>query len=287
MHAAQTIQVPRLAGLSHQDFAKQYLRLLLPVILTDALTHWRALSKWTPEFFQREYGTVLIQVDGQQLSMAEFIDKVLASSLENPAPYLHNYLLEDHLPELLADIDPLPRYTRPNWFESPLFPSRDTYTFIELYIGGRGAQFPQLHYDGWHSHAYLMQIQGIKEYVFYSPDQTLFLYPKPGRERNLSLINDLENPDFSRFPLFAQAQPIRCELHPGEMLFVPAGWWHSARILQTSITVSVNSVNAVNWRDFVRDYCETKAVSASRLRNLLIPPYLYMLGLLGPFLDML
>jgi len=155
--------------------------------------------------------------------MAEFIGEVLASSPENPAPYLHNYLLEDYLPELLADIDPPPQCTRPNWFESRMFPSKRSYTFVELYIGGRGARFPQLHYDGWHTHAYLMQLQGVKEYVFYSPQQAPFLYAKPGRERNKSLVDDVENPDLDRFPLFAQAQPVHCELHPGETLFVPAG----------------------------------------------------------------
>jgi hypothetical protein len=288
MQASPTIQVPRLAELSHQDFVKSYLLPLRPVILTDALSQWRALEKWTPEFFRQQYGAVPLEVDGQKMFMAEFIDKVLASSSENPAPYLHNYLLEDYLPELLADVKPLPQYTRPNWFESRFFPSRTNFTFIELYVGGKGAQFPFLHYDGWHTHAYLMQLQGVKEYVFYAPDQTPFLYPKPGRERNKSLVNDVENPDFDKFPLFAQAQPIRCELHPGEMLFVPAGWWHTARIVQPSITVSVNSVNAANWHDFVSDYCETKtATSSRRLRNFLVRSYLMVLGLLGPVLDML
>ena len=53
-------------------------------------------------------------------------------------------------------------------------------TSIELYIGGAGATFPTLHFDNLHTHAFLMQLYGSKEYVFYSPDQAAWLYPKSG-----------------------------------------------------------------------------------------------------------
>ena len=52
---------------------------------------------------------------------------------------------------------------------------------------------------------------------------------------------------------------MRFPLHPGETLFVPAGWWHTARILSPSVTVSINSVNRANSAAFRRDYCEALA----------------------------
>jgi hypothetical protein len=127
-------------------------------------------------------------------------------------------------------------------------------TFIEAYIGGAGASFPMLHYDGVHTHAFLMQIEGVKEYIALPPNQEPFVYPRAGRWRNQSCV-DVGNPDFERHPLFAYATGSRFELHPGETLFVPAGWWHTARILTPSITVSTNCVNAANWSSFVDDYC--------------------------------
>ena len=36
---------------------------------------------------------------------------------------------------------------------------------------------------------------------------------------------------------------------------MPSGWWHTARILSPSVTVSVNGVNRANARSFRRDYC--------------------------------
>jgi ribosomal protein L16 Arg81 hydroxylase len=91
------------------------------------------------------------------------------------------------------------------------------------------------------------------------------VYPREGRDVNKSLVNDAVDPDLSKFPLFAKAQGVRFQLHPGETLFVPAGWWHTARILSPSVTVSINGVNRANGRDFRRDYCENLA-RRSRLR---------------------
>lgn len=279
--------VPRLTGLSHDAFIQDYIMQLRPAILTDATRHWAALGKWTPEFFRHNFPKLELHIDGRDYRMEDFINLVLASTAERPAPYLTNYLLEKHLPELLPDIFPLPHCTQPNWFESRWFPSRDNYTFVELYIGGTGGKFPVLHYDGWHTHAYLMQLYGVKQYIFFPPEQSHLLYRREGCGRNASSVNDVEAPDLSTFPLFAQATPIRCELHPGETLFAPAGWWHTARILSPSVTVSVNSANAANWRDFVYDYCESIYETQSRLRSSLLKPYLHMFGLVTSLLGTL
>ena len=155
---------------------------------------------------------------------------------------------------------------------------------VEAYIGGGGARFPILHFDNLHTHAFLMQLYGTKEYLAFRPQQSRFLYPLTGIEANKSGIPDLENVDLSRFPLYAQAEGERFELHPGETLFVPAGWWHTARILSTSITVSINGVSAANWSDFRRDYCRT-FVRSSSLKDGLIASYLAVLGVLLSLLD--
>ena len=93
----------------------------------------------------------------------------------------------------------------------------------------------------------------MKEYLVFPPDQSRCFYPRANNAGATS-IPDIENVDLSRFPLFSQAEGSRFELHPGETLFVPGGWWHTARILTTAITVSINGVSAVKWPDFQRDY---------------------------------
>jgi hypothetical protein len=283
MDSSQPVHITRKANLTHAEFVAQHLRPSQPVILTDATAHWAALGKWTPTFFKQRYGPTPLTIDGRQHTMESFIDLVLRSRPGNPAPYLHNHLLEKWLPELLPDILPLPHCTSPNWFESRLFPSRQSCTFIELYIGGYGAVFPKIHFDNWHTHAFLMQIYGLKHYVIYAPEQARLLYPREDIV-NVSLVNDVENPDLERFPLFAQAKPGHCWLHPGETLFVPAGWWHTARILSPSITVSANTANETNWRNLVPEYCAHVAGHRSRPYRYALKAYLYGLSLLGPLL---
>ncbi len=257
-------------------YRSRYLSPLRPVIVSGAIDHWQANGKWTPDFFRQNHASRLVTVDGKQWQLGDLLDRIESSTPQTPAPYLRNELLARWPAELRADIEPMPDCTQPNWLQSRAFPSRNPPTYVELYVGGAGAKFPLLHYDNLHTHAYLMQVYGEKEYFALAPEQARYLYPQPDYP-NKSRIDDVENPDLEAFPLFSQAQGTRFKLRAGETLFVPAGWWHTARIVSTSITVSINAVNAPNWGAFVRDYCADIA-SHSRLKAWVLFPYLSMLG---------
>ena len=71
-------------------------------------------------------------------------------------------------------------------------------------------------------------------------------------KRNHSLIKDIERPDLQKYPEFLKAVPTTFFLEPGELLFVPSHWWHTARILSPSITVSINVLNQSNWGELVQ-----------------------------------
>lgn len=261
--------IARRDKLSYEEFSENFLFPLKPVVIRGALRDWKALGRWTPEFFRREFGEMKIRINdveygqsgydpdgGPEFTMAQFIGLVLDSTNGNPAPYLRNVSLADVFPSLQADIEPLPDYLFPNWLTDRYLVRRvgkvlNRGALIELYIGGTGASFPVLHYDGAGTHAFLMQIYGRKQYVVFSPDQERFLYPSP-RKINLSLIDNLESPDLKRFPFFGQARPITFVLEPGEMLFVPSHWWHTAKMLTPSITISANVLNRSNWHELVR-----------------------------------
>jgi len=277
--------IDRRPGLSHREFLAEYLRPLRPVILTDVVKHWKALRKWTPQMFKEVYGARPVTIDGRSYTVAEFIDLVLSSNGDMPAPYLRNTHIEEWAPELLGDISPLPACTKPNWFESLLFPSRRSFSYLELYIGGAGARFPMLHYDNLHTHAFLMQVFGRKRFIVYSPDQGQYLYPGTRGGMCNSQIDDVEDPDLARFPLFAQARPIEFVLEPGETLFVPSGWWHTTRMLTPSITISVNTANSSNWKAFCRDFVDSTRRHRSSSVALGLKAYLTIFGIVQPLFD--
>ena len=269
--------VARTCGLSRDDFERDYLIPRRPLIFTDATQEWGALSLWTPAFFQERFGKREVAVDGAgRHKIGEVIALLAASDSEQPAPYLHNLKIKHDFPELMSDVLPPIAYTSPNWlsgrFLTPWLQTKMQHLMpVRLFIGGNGATFPILHYDLHHTHAFLSQIYGRKEMILYPPEQTPFMYAKGW---SMSEVNDVENPDLIRFPLFQQAVPTRLVLEPGETLFIPAGWWHTARILSPSITTSVNTVEASNWADFSRDF----AVMVPRVLRPAYSIYMRMLG---------
>lgn len=263
------LAIERRANLTYSEFANEYLFANKPVVVTDALRSWKALTRWTPEFFKREFGdmTFTINEDAKQkasyqdnlgtaeYTMARFIDRVLESTDENPAPYFRNRVLYDVFPSLKPDIEPLPEYFLPNWLPERYLVKRVNEVLnrgaaLEIYIGGKGGSFPVVHYDGAGTHAFLMQVYGRKQFILYSPEQERFLYPSP-EKKNLSLINSVDRPDLARFPLFAQAVATTLVLEPGELLFVPSHWWHTTKMLSPSISISANVLNQSNWHEMV------------------------------------
>ena len=40
---------------------------------------------------------------------------------------------------------------------------------------------------------------------------------------------DIANPDLERFPNFARSHRLECVLRPGDVLFMPAFWWHEVQ----------------------------------------------------------
>lgn len=81
----------------------------------------------------------------------------------------------------------------------------------------------------------------------YSHDQTPLLYVDRSRvasgkfhresQGNISSVN-VESPDLTAHPEFAAAKFTHAVLQPGDMLFIPARYWHYVRSLSTSISVN-------------------------------------------------
>jgi cupin-like protein len=93
-----------------------------------------------------------------------------------------------------------------------------------LWLGGRVRT--QIHHDRDHNLACV--IAGRRRFVLFPPEQVANLYIGPIENPPPLSIVDLEAPDFSRFPRFADALATArsAELGPGDALFMPRHWWH-------------------------------------------------------------
>ena len=263
--ARATLSVDRVAAITlpYADFVRNYVQANRPVLIEGAVTQWPALTTWTPQYFKARYGEHQVAVSySKSMRLADFVDAVLASTPENPGPYMYRLFLHEQLPELLPDLIPQNIYGYPRRHVSPLMPARWRRPdgFLKLLMGGPGSKFPILHFDAENAHAQITEIYGDKEFVLFAPEDTPYLYPSPVRN-NLSLVDQPYPPNVDKYPLLAKAQPWRTVLHPGDMIFVPSGWWHTARPLTPSISVCTAILDRSNWDGFCRE------ISASLLHH--------------------
>lgn len=82
---------------------------------------------------------------------------------------------------------------------------------------------------------FLVQVNGRKKITLFSPRDALNLYLVGDKSR----VQDIDNPDLSLYPLFANAVRYDCELLPGDVLFIPALWFHNVVSLDFSVAVNV------------------------------------------------
>ena len=87
-------------------------------------------------------------------------------------------------------------------------------------------------------------VAGRRRFTLFPPDQVAHLYVGPldltPAGQAVSLV-DFANPDFERFPRFAQALENAqvVELEPGDAVFIPSMWWHHVESL-TDFNVLIN-----------------------------------------------
>lgn len=81
----------------------------------------------------------------------------------------------------------------------------------------------------------LIQVTGRKRVVLYSPQDATKLYLNGDK----SEVLDIDNPDLSKYPKFAEATPFECFMEPGDVLFIPAMWFHNVISLQFGVAVNV------------------------------------------------
>lgn len=246
-----------------------------PVIVTDAITSWPALSRWSFETWKARYGSdnVAPRMRGalggtkfmKLMKFNDFIDYLDAPGVPPPGLWIESetqrpsrgpsevsecplYLAWNVFtlhPELLDDLELSPKF-----FEDlrPLLPEAlrkildgTKYFAAGVMIGTNRSQLG-LHYDFLDSHAYLAQIIGRKRCVLFSPADSAALYE--------GKVN-VDSPDFEKFPLFRNATLYECTLQPGELLFIPSRWWHHAVCLEKSITVNYNFFNRTNMGTYI------------------------------------
>lgn len=221
---------------SADEFLARYVVPGVPVILTDLVTRWPALHRWTPTALAERMGDALVEVcvgrettadpDAvweplrQELTMRALMERITATTGNDTYVIAKNAALRrPGLQSLLGDLV-LP----PEIFGASPSPTR-----MGLWIGPAGTHTP-LHHDG--DDSMFCQVLGRKRLRLAPPEPIALL----DRSRGV----------YSRWDPRSEAElgdgPVRLVevvLAPGEALFIPAGWWHQVDALDPSISVSI------------------------------------------------
>jgi ribosomal protein L16 Arg81 hydroxylase len=170
-----------------------------------------------------------------EMRFADYIDMVYSGKVTNDYYLVANnaFLQRPAAEPLLEDFAAFPEYLNPAAASDQSF----------LWFGPAGTVTP-LHHDT--SNILMAQVVGRKHYRLVPASQWHFVYNNTGVFSDV----DCESPDFNRHSDFRKATVIDVILEPGEVLFMPVGWWHHARALDVSMTISFTNFvfpNYFNW----------------------------------------
>jgi len=224
------------SNLNSKDFKKKYLNKKQPVVLKNHASGWEAVKNWNIDFFTKlesnktvdlEVGNV-IQNEAIFLrqSFKDYISKLHEGELNKSKSktYLSMFNVFEHFPDLKRDTD------------FSIFSNYMKKSMTYAWIG------PKNTITGFHADSVnnmLAQIMGKKLVILSSTMSNKKMYPSKKFDLGAVLSEvDLNNYDEKKHPEFKKVEFYSATLEPGDVLYIPKGWWHYVRSLDTSISVN-------------------------------------------------
>ncbi|TDC74936.1 cupin-like domain-containing protein [Actinomadura sp. 7K507] len=241
---------------SRDEFFEEYYFQNRPVIITGMLKSWPACTKWNFDYLRATCGGNEVEVqfgresdehyeiNGPQhkktMPFREYVDMVEAAGTTNDFYMTANNASrnQEALDVLWDDVDPIGEYL-----------DGDARGRSFFWLGPPGTKTP-FHHDL--TNNFMAQVMGRKKIKMVPLHDTAFIY------NTVHCYSDVDASaiDYESFPRMKQAQVLECTLAPGELLFIPIGWWHYVEGLDATITMSFT--NFLRYNDFASNYTTYK-----------------------------
>lgn len=244
-------QIERRTRLASNEFLERYYARARPVILAGEMYQWSAVHKWTPSYLARVIGRYEIECRVEQAGR----NAGGKSTAQRRMPFESFVRLATEGGDgvyMLADETSLNPAVF-GWLNGDLgildaFVDRDQPgSGGTLWIGSSDVLTP-LHHEI--TNCLIAQIAGRNRFKIVAASEAAHLHNYHG---TLSELRDLDTPNLEqRFPALANLPVLDVTLEPGEVLFVPLGWWYQVR--STGFTANA-TFTAFRWpNDAFRSY---------------------------------
>lgn len=230
------------SGLSKAEFDEEYRRRQRPVILRGHVADWPAVRTWSMDWLAERCGDTMVVVDSyssdaaRRVTFAEFVNLLGQNTGSDAAPiYLQEWYYQTTNPELAQDMPELDiaQYDyRRNLYGD------EASTNHQLWLGQKGA-ITRLHQDSYMVDVMHAQIVGEKHWYVMGPEATLD--DKYGDDRDLQVLCDSQ-----------ATQLMQCRLGPGDLIYLPAMWFHRIELRSDSIGLGRKCLDEVNLRLHIR-----------------------------------
>jgi len=228
-HAAQLppfTQVPRYKRLDAATFRKHAMA-GMPFLIDGVVDRW-PLTALPPAILRERYSALPVRARVgdyvntafapdramADMTMGQYLDLVESDATALP-PYIGNLGLRElnrlcHWPTYFEKMGPPRFWIGPARTVTPLHCDFDDNIFAQIWGRKRIFLAPPHHGD-----------------LLYAREASPLLFASPV---------DPEAPDFDKFPLAREASLVEIIVEPGDMLYVPAGWFHQVRALTFSLS---------------------------------------------------
>ncbi|WP_179272646.1 cupin-like domain-containing protein [Streptomyces sp. XY006] len=233
-------QLERRSGLTAEEFRREYREPQRPVVLEGHAADWPAVQTWSFDHLADRVGDVRVVVDSyntkaaREATVAEFVAMLKDNRHQGATPiYLQEWYYQTTAPELAPDMPEMEiaRYD----FRRDLY-GEDASTNHQLWLGQQGG-VTRLHQDSYSVDVMHAQIVGDKLWYVMGPD---------------AVLREDTEADWTRLVETPETQLMQFVLKPGDVLYLPANWYHRIQLLSDSIGLGRKCLDEVNLQAHIR-----------------------------------
>jgi len=238
----------------NRAFEEHYIRNKIPCVLRGGMRDWQAMKKWTKKRLLKKYRNQSFKCgeddDGHnvKIKMKYYIEYMETTQDDSPL-YIFDANYGEHKKnkQLLEDCE-IPPVFKDDVFEYVSNSRRPPHRWVVI---GPPRSGTGIHIDPLGTSAWNALVSGYKRWFILPThvDPSIFKVTsqdeKDQRDEAITWFTIARERCLKRLP--KGVEPIEVIQGPGEIMYVPSGWWHTVLNLTETIAVTQNFAHREHW----------------------------------------